>query len=663
MENSYNVDRYNDIAAASNLVSEEEYKNTVYQISKFAADMVVKTLGPFGSTTIIDDPTFTYPSKDGWSCLNRLHFNDPIYDSIYKTIKQISFSIVNKVGDGTTSALIGANAFLNEILEYQKYNDFRQVDFLNNLNKIKDQIIDRLENSDELHLVDKDGDFSDIRRIAYVSSNSNDALSDIIQKIYQETNNPNIFVTFDPGPELTYEVQTGYRFECSVLNHKVYINEDNGRCKMSNGDALIAIFNHNVTYNEHGELISMLSNYANAIGKTIIIAAPYFDDVISSQLGSIINQMIQKRQVPSIMMMQIPMSMEIHHKYLSDLNMLTNAQVFDAGAVKACYAMMHNQQHPDDLVELELLQIPGYNYESPADLIAAYLGQINTITIDSSYAILQDYEDIVNPTVFNSTMEEIRREYEFQKEKANKSDSNLSKEFMDVNQRYTKLKGKMGIIKVGGASEIEKHCTKDSVDDAVLACRSAYDHGYIRGLNLAMIKTIHDMSDSVNNGQEQDIRYMLENVFLTMTNAVMCNKYDNDTKRRVSFAVNDTGYGSMNFCNEEIVDFCIENNYGYNLVTETFDTMDDLTVINSVSTDIEILKIIIGILSLMLTSNQFLSTSRTYDRKMTRTQVLNQKIEDNQKMAAAVASAVTESVMQSLRENNAFTQVSKIFKR
>ena len=162
--------------------------------------------------------TFTYPSKDGWSCLNKLHFNDPIYDSIFKTLKQISFSIVNKVGDGTTSALIGANAFLDEVLKYQESNEFRQVDFLNTLEKIKDQVIDRLMNGDEIHQIDKSGDFSDIRRIAYISSNSNDKLSNMIQDIYQKTQNPNIYVTIDPGPELTSEVQTGYRFECTTLS-------------------------------------------------------------------------------------------------------------------------------------------------------------------------------------------------------------------------------------------------------------------------------------------------------------------------------------------------------------------------------------------------------------------------------------------------------------
>jgi len=658
-------DRYSDIAASANLINGEDFRNTVFNISKYAADMVVKTLGPFGSTTIIDDSTFTYPSKDGWTCLNRLHFNDPIYDSIYKCIRQISFTIVNKVGDGTTSALIGANAFLEEILNYQDNNEFRQVDFMNDLEKVRDKIINKLLNGDELHLIDKNGDFSDIRKIAYVSSNSNEGLSDIIQKIYQETNNPNIYVTLDNGNKLDYEIQTGYRFECGTLNHKVYVNTDDKTCELNHGEALIALFNHNLTYNEHAKIISMLSNYANALHKTIIIAAPYFDDILTNFMGTAINGMIQQHQVPNILMMQIPLSLDIQHLYMSDLNMLVNGQILDTGKVRAIYAMMHNQENPDKKVEEELLKAPTYNFESPEDLFDHCLGHINKITISDTYAVLQDYDSVYNENLYKQTLNEAEQNYNFAKEKANKSDTNLNKDFMNAQQRYVKLIGKMGIIKVGGASELEKHCIKDSVDDAVLACKSAYDNGYIRGLNLATIKVIRElMKDSTLTGSEFDILNMLNNVFLSMTNAVLTNKYSNEVKRRVNVRGAQTMARitslNMNFNNEEIIEFCVSNNLGYNLVTETFDDMEDLTVINSVSTDVEILKAILGILSLMLTSNQFLSTNLVYDRKMTRAQAIEQKVEVQKQLTSAIA----DTIISKLNTNmSVFQKISSFFKK
>ena len=645
---------YDNIAASTNLISGDDYKKLVFNISKFASDMVVKTLGPYGATTIIDDSTFTYPSKDGWTCLNKLHFNDPIYDTIFKVLKQISFSIVTKVGDGTTSALIGANAFLEEILNYQKDHEFRQVDFLNELDIVRDRIIKEFLEAPDLNQIDKEGDFSDIRRIAYISSNSNDKLSDIIQEIYKETANPNIYVTIDPGTELTYDVLTGYQFECSVLNFKAYINEDNGTCKMENKNVLFAFFNHNITYNEHAELVSAISRYAQASNSTVIIAAPYFDDIITNVIGTSINQMLQAGQVPNIIMMQVPLVKDVQSKFMSDLVMLTNAQVFDIGKVKAFYAMIHNENDPEHEVEKELLKTPDYHFESPTDLLEACFGKINSIVIDKNYAIISDYDSIANQTIYKNTKAEAYNEYMTLKEKVNKSDTPLNREYMDAMQRYVKLMGKMGTIKVGGASELEKHCIKDSVDDAVLACRSAYDNGYIRGLNLSTLSVIDHLIKITDEGIDLDILQMLKRVFITMTDSVMLNKYDNETTRSIKLATHDTVYNNQYTVlnNLQIIDLCLSQGLGYNLVTEEFEDLDNLTVINSVSTDIEILKAIIGTLSLMLTSNQFLSTNRVFNKTLTHDQLLDQQIADKKKTAIAVYSELFDSFLDKADSRN-----------
>ena len=94
---------YEDIKYGTNIVTGKEYLDTMLTIADVASEMVVKTLGPYGKTTIIDDGTFTYPTKDGWSVLKRLRFNDPIYNTLYGVLKQVSFDIVN------TTMLISAD--------------------------------------------------------------------------------------------------------------------------------------------------------------------------------------------------------------------------------------------------------------------------------------------------------------------------------------------------------------------------------------------------------------------------------------------------------------------------------------------------------------------------------------------------------------------------
>lgn len=659
----FDRDLYEDIKSGTNIVAGDEYRQTIMAISELAAQMVVKTLGPYGQTTIVDDSEFTYPTKDGWNVLKRLRFNDPIYNNLYTVIKQVSFDLVNKVGDATTSASIGANEFMKKIMAYQETHDFRQTDFLDMLNEISAKIIATLKDSKYVHYIDHSGDFSDIRTIADIASNNNEVLSNIIQKIYQETNNPHIYVTLDSGNQLSSDIQNGFKLDCKTLNHKAYMNDDDGTCK-KNERTLIAVFDHNVTYNEHGAIITSLSRYANAKKMEIIILAPHFDDIMTNIIGTTINSFLQQHQIPNIMLIQVPLSMDIHRQYLSDVVLLTNAQVFDYGKVRAFNVMIHNAEHPEEeKIEDALLNVEQYHFESPQDIIDICIGKADKLIISDRYMIIQDYENIVNPDQYKNTLAEVEANYLAAQAKANKSSTHLFRDYMDSYLRYTKLSGKMGIIKVGGVSELAKHCLKDSVDDAVLACRSAYTNGYIRGLNLTTLKIIDDILDEVyEEDLEYDILHMLSDVFTEMSMYVLRNKYDDDQSRIVT---NITTHETDLLCNADIISLCVKNDLGYNLVTESFEPEATCTVINSVSTDVEIINAMISVLSIMLTSNQFLSVNRMYDRKMGRKQLLDSKIADK----VAETEALTTTILTTIErysdtkkdESGIFTGLAKWF--
>lgn len=632
---------YDEIKSGTNVVSGEEYKQIVYAITQLASDMVVKTLGPYGKTTILNDGLFTYPSKDGWAAIKLLNFNDPVHSVIFATIRQISFSIVEKVGDGTTSALVGANAFLKQILEYQEdvQGNFRQSEFVGVLEKMKDVIVDNIKNSPEIKNIDKLGDFSDIKKIAMIASNGNDKLSSIIQKIYQDTNNPNMYVTLDRGDDLSYEIQRGYKFESLSLNHPAYINTDEKTCVKKDRVSLIAIFDHTVSYNEHGNLITSLSHYANSVEKDIVIIAPYFDDIMSNIISTNIQKLVQAGQIPNIMLLQFPIAMDIQKKYLADVAMLTNAQFFDYGKVRTFNILMARDAKPEEEINDPLMETDTYNYKKPMDVIDACLGKANTLIVGEKFTILQDYETIVNTRIYHETMKTVKERYEIEYSKANKSSSMLDKDFMNAHQRYVRLMGNMGVIKVGGNTELERHFLKDVVDDATLACRSAYNNGYIRGLNLTTLTTIDGLRNSEEYSDlENDVLTLLFNTFYEMSMSVISNKYpDRESKRGVCI---DNSDKLVYLDTEDILETCIYNGYGYNLVTEELYSINDNTIINSISTDIEILNAIVGTLSLILTSDQFLSVNRFFDKKANITQIKAQRIEERKELTNATMDAI-----------------------
>ena len=102
-----------DIKTGMNIVDGDEYKDILEAITDITCDIVVKTLGPYAATTVIDDGVSTYSTKDGWSVVNRIHFGDSIENTLYKFIKDISFTLNSRVGDGTTTAIVTAKMFIN----------------------------------------------------------------------------------------------------------------------------------------------------------------------------------------------------------------------------------------------------------------------------------------------------------------------------------------------------------------------------------------------------------------------------------------------------------------------------------------------------------------------------------------------------------------------
>lgn len=630
MKNSSYDSLYDDIKSGSNIISDDEFKNIIYGVSQVASDMVVKTLGPGGKTTLLDDGTFVYPTKDGYNVLNRLRFTDPIYNSLFNTLRQISFSIVNKVGDGTTTALVGANCFLKRLMELEKENSgLRQADLIKTIEDMKSRIVDELKTGKELRTINPEGNFEDIYKIALVSSNNNEPIAKMIQEIYQETKNPNIYVALDASDKLSSEIQNGYKLDSKVINFKAYINEGDGTCK-KNEPNYIAIFDHNVTYNEHGQILTMLSRYAASKNREFIVLAPHFDDVITTVIGTSINTMLQKNQIPNIMMVQIPLSLEVQRQYLSDVVMLTNAQVFDYGKVRLCNIMVTNQTLPEgEKIDEPLLHVPEYQFEKPEDVIASCVGTSTKMTITDKYIIFQEYDRVVNETMLKNTIEEAKATFLTAKEKANKSTTMLNKDYMDAYQRYTKLVGKMGVIKVGGSSELEKHCVKDMVDDAVLACRSAYDNGYVTGLNVSLLRSIDkiiQLDEIIEDSLEHEILEIFYSTFEEVSLLVMKNAYNDDELdiediyKLVKYPYIDEP--KMENC-KEIIENCVDTEFNFNLITDSYETRENCTVINSVSTDIEIMNAIVGILSIMLTSNQFLSVNRSYDRKISKQQAMD----------------------------------------
>jgi len=185
----------NEIRASLNLIESAEYKAILRAICETAAEVVTRTLGPYASTTVLDDGVNAFSTKDGWTVLDHLLLGDPVHSVLYNYIKRISFTLNSRVGDGTTTALVVANHFIQlfdqMMAEIRQINSrIRQAELIEKIESMKDLIITELNKDTHKHIIEDTGDdckFEDIYNIAYISSNGNEKISETIREIYEKT--------------------------------------------------------------------------------------------------------------------------------------------------------------------------------------------------------------------------------------------------------------------------------------------------------------------------------------------------------------------------------------------------------------------------------------------------------------------------------------------
>ncbi len=659
---SFNADpeKIKEVKMGMNLVDGQEYKSTLAAIAYNTADVLVKTLGPYASTTTIDDGTYTYPTKDGWAVCNRLRFGDAIQNTLFKFIRDISFRLNSKVGDGTTTAIIAASKFieiLNDFMqqcaksESKRFRTLRQADLLDAINEAKDDIIKELMTDERCKKIDRDGDMSEIYKIAYVSSNRNETIAKLIQEIYQETKNPNIHVTMSGSTKETIaEIERGYKLDAELLDANCYINTSDKTYDI-NMPSTVVVFDHNVSYSDHMPIINALVTKSNQEQRNLILVAPYYDEVFRSIISMQVQGLAKSGKCANIALVKLPMASSSQKNYAGDFAAIIGTQLVDFSKVTMYNQMLRQANGEENEFDEYKDLMKNSGFETPEDILKFVSATVNHIILSSTFMMIKDYD--TNNKSYQMRMDEIKAGYTDAKDKADASGFTLSKNYMDAHLRYIKFIGDTGIIRVGGDSDLVKQCSKDSIDDAVLACRSAYENGYIRGLNMETIsaatklftescnkvdKYVNDNAGNTKEAFEESLRAniyrMIASTFSETSKEVMRNKYRYDN---ISDA--DYTWGPNDDCSmDEVIVECVQNNLCFDIVTEEFEPAGE-SLVNSVSTDCEILSAMTSILSLLLSSDQLLSLNKLYDKKSGRAQILSDKKDEAYAVAEGYATA------------------------
>lgn len=673
-----------------NVVTKEEFSYRVDKVFHLLWQTLSKSFGPYGAPTLIYNYPYSHATKDGYTIMKNLSL-DASESKIDQAIADMAGDICGRlnyiVGDGTTSAIIATNSIYKNYRDNASYftdNHILPRDVMREFEALKETIISEFSNKIKtITNNDRDALVDYIRKVVYVSSNGDELITEYISDLYKELGAPTITCSLSPDGITRKRLIDGYKFDLSISD-KLYINSDNKTMEITNSD--IIIFGTTVTQATYTNILKPLSLASRARGRHLIVAAPKYDERALQQTISVdLNNEYRNTHKINMVLTTYKAINDHARRVASDFAMLMGTHII----TRAEEAFIQDELASGKLIfqvfNIDDRKIAGtrccaydvrpnttnnekqmiYTYSYGVDELPSYVHATNEV-----YPLIENYVDLgfaKNASLglrFSQFRDLIYDKKRYEACLADAKDrldeavakySKLGTFNVEVNlaqQRYYALGLRMGSIEVGGDSELSQKMLKDSVDDAVKAAASAYNHGVVYGCNLSLLQTIKSIRDRF---AVTDLSYklleILYNGFFDVYKTVVLNAFeDYDFSKYIAGSVTDFRknvkvdlrkfFGTripwdsvfdeeeLDTVLNEIYDNSILDKYAdatlaptlisiiinYSINTsQVFDVSNfkyTKDVINSSETDEQILKATIDLISLLIVGNQMVITQK-----------------------------------------------------
>lgn len=558
---------------SSNIVNKDSFRSVTKNTLSILSNALTESFGPLGSNSAINETnTLNKYSKDGRTILNSIRFNGIIEETVREDIKEVTRTVDMKVGDGTTSAVVLSNIVYRELLKFEesdtKYNPYELIRTLNN---ISDRVADMIRSNG------KEFDADTAYSIASISTNGDEFMSSLLRDIYGKYGK-DVYIDVNRSNDEDTKIKTidGLLLD-SGYSDPGLINTTDNKCIIK--DANIYVFQNNVDTPE-------MVNFLRAI-----ISDNLTDPLMRLQAGDtedvkivptvIIAPSISRDQSPYLENLLLSMAkLNIDNKM--PLLIITNRdkdKLYDISKICGCKTIQKYIDFEQQQVDVESGLAP------TLETISDFCGYAEMVISDASSTsfvnpkyMYEDKEHTIKHETYQGLINFVKTEIE-ESERNNEGIVKIGK----LKKRLHYLEANMVELYIGGISSTDRDYYQDLVVDAVKNCRSAAMNGAGYGANveglLALDKLIHEESASE---LEQNMIELLYNSYRALVETVY-QKNDIDNP----------------------VDTILEAKTPININTSKIDER----VLCSIETDIEILRSVIKIVSVLFTSNQFIATS------------------------------------------------------
>jgi chaperonin GroEL len=396
---------------------------------------VKSTLGPAGQTVLIESPNHTHGitvTKDGVTVAKAVDLLDPVENLAVRMMKEAADRTATSAGDGTTTAIVLTEALVKAGIRHIT-DGVNKTEVLRDLVRKTNLIVASLKKSSRAVTKGR------LKDVATISSNNDARIGDIISKVYKGVGKNGI-VTVDRSQtsETYFETTNGLKIDRGFSSQLFITDQKKDECIFEDTHILVSDAEISNILQIENILKPIISE-----GKKLLIIAPCSTNVINTLAA---NKM--KRDI-KVCVISPPNFGYKQHELMQDI----------AISVGATY---YSEKTGDDLSHM--------SFDDLGFVAKIIVGSKSTVLIKESMEI----SDIVAKRV-----EQLWASHK-------NTDKKHDKEF--ILSRIASLTGGVGVIYVGGKTDLEQKELYDRVDDAVCAVRSALEEGILPGGGIALYR-------------------------------------------------------------------------------------------------------------------------------------------------------------------------------
>ena len=368
-------------------------------------------------------------TKDGVTVAESVVLLDPVENMGATLIKEAARNTVREAGDGTTTAIVLAEALIKEV-NNEKYNSTSIREIKEGINSGLNKINDYLKKN----AIDIKGDM--LQNVSAISCNNDLSLGKIISEAYEKVGKDGVVLMEGSDTENTYvEVVDGVQIESGLTSPHFITDNDKQRSVLDNPLVLIV-----ASEIPNVRKIQNILEFAIKNNRSLLIVAQVSQQVKSALLMNKVKGIIK------VNIVDLPGFGPTKLDTIKDLAILTGAEVI-------------NEELGDDLDGISL----------------NILGEVEK-------AVTDDKNTIITVSEIKESIEERIKEVEKLK---SKEKNGFLKKFLE--QRLAMLCGSVGVIRVGADSKVELKEKKDRVEDAIYATKAALKEGIVPGGGIALL--------------------------------------------------------------------------------------------------------------------------------------------------------------------------------